>query len=147
MQIVQPQPDESGDYVPATPLNISCEDPNAMNEVYNNKVIALTTYKKTFHGPYGASGQWASSMFFVEMTHGKADFGNYSIYLHDNEFVSNDLFVSTNYGKVNMTVKVKGNKFTIGENPTNNHRVFENIGRELESSIKDGTNEFIGMKP
>ncbi|HUV37985.1 MAG TPA: hypothetical protein VMY39_00150, partial [Planctomycetota bacterium] len=40
-------------YVPATPLNVACYDPNAMNDVHNNTFIALTTYRDTRHGGYG----------------------------------------------------------------------------------------------
>ena len=61
MRIVQPQPDNGWDYVPATPLNLACYDPNAMNEIYGNTIVALTSYRKTRHGGYGDSGQWAWS--------------------------------------------------------------------------------------
>lgn len=49
---------EPGDYavfqkwawVPATPLNVACYEPDAMNEIFGNTFIALTEYSKTRHG-------------------------------------------------------------------------------------------------
>ena len=49
-------------YIPATPLNIACYDPNAMNGIHDNTFVALTHYQQTRHGAYGDSGQWASSI-------------------------------------------------------------------------------------
>ena len=138
------------DYVPATPLNVACYDPNAMNEVYGNTIVALTTYAKTRHGGYGTSGQWASAIYFVGMTHGPAEQGKYSIWIHDNKFISNDLFASTDdRGGVNMTVRIEKNTFELAQDPppTDGHKPFQNLGPELEASIKAGNNTFQGMQP
>ena len=62
-------------YVPPTPLNIACYDPNGLNEIYNNTFIGITTYKETRHGGYGDSGQWATAVMFVGMDKGAADTG------------------------------------------------------------------------
>ncbi len=80
-------------YVAPTPLNIACYDPNAMNEIYNNTFIGITTYKKTRHGDYGDSGEWATAVMLIAMTKGEADPGKYSADVHDNQFFSNDLFL------------------------------------------------------
>jgi len=83
------------EYVPATPLNIACYEPNAMNQVNSNTFVALTEYRQTRHGGYGDSGQWASSIYFVGMNKGPSQNGAYSIFIHDNQFISNDLFART----------------------------------------------------
>jgi len=129
------------DYVPATPLNIACYDPEAMNEIYDNTIVALTKYKKTRHGGYGDSGQWASAIFFVGMDKGPASEGKYSAYIHDNSFFSNDLFISTN-SRVNMTIRIENNTFTLAPDPTAGHTPFRNIGTELRASVMKGGNVF-----
>ena len=131
------------EYVPATTLNVACYDPNAMNEVYDNQFVALTEYAKTRHGGYGDSGQWASTIHLVGMDKGQAQKDMYSVYIHDNHFISNDLFTSA--GKpVNMTVLIKNNKFMLSEEPpvTEERRDFRNIGDSVEEEIKTGGNVF-----
>lgn len=150
MRITQKKPDKEWDYVPATPLNIACYDPNAMNEVYRNTFIALTEYEKTHHGGYGASGQWASAVYFVGMTKGPAEEGKYSICLHDNTFISNHLFVSAGWRQeVSMTVRVEDNVFRLAKEPkpAQGHQPFRGIGERLISGIKEGGNTFEGMRP
>ncbi|HUU44085.1 MAG TPA: hypothetical protein VMX57_09910, partial [Planctomycetota bacterium] len=137
-------------YVPATPLNVACYDPNAMNDVHNNTFIALTTYRDTRHGGYGNSGQWASGIYFVGMTRGPADAGKYSIFIHDNSFISNDLFASTGSRQgVTNTVRVEKNTFKLADDPppTKTHAPFRLLGDELDAKIKAGGNTFEGMEP
>ncbi|MFC1717966.1 hypothetical protein ACFL6S_30170 [Candidatus Poribacteria bacterium] len=125
------------EYVPATPLNIACYDPNAMNEVHDNVFVALTEYSKTGHGVYGDSGQWASAMHFVGMNRGAAEQGKYSISIRDNQFISNDLFASSGR-PVNMTVQIEGNVFTLSSElpPTEKREDFRRIGDLLEDQIR-----------
>jgi len=147
-RIVQKLPDKQWDYVPATPLNIACYDPNAMNEIADNTFVALTEYRKTRHGGYGASGQWASAIYLVGMEKGPAEAGKYSAWIHDNRFVSNDLFVGS-YRPVNMTVRIEKNTFELATDPppTETHQPFWRIGPELEAAVKAGGNVFKGTKP
>jgi len=135
-------------YVPATPLNVACYDPNAMNEVYDNTFVALTDYRTTRHGGYGDSGQWATGIYFVGMQKGPAEEGKYSIYIHDNTFLSNDLFVSSSR-PVDMTVRIEKNTFTLATEPepTQGHAAFRRLGDALEAAIKEGGNVFQGMQP
>ena len=138
------------DYVPATPLNVGCYDPNAMNEVYGNTFIALTEYKNTRHGGYGRSGQWASAIYFVGMERGPAAEGRYSIYIHDNTFLSNDLFASSGSRRgVTNTVRIERNTFKLADDPapTEAHTALRNLGEELERRIQAGGNTFEGMRP
>jgi hypothetical protein len=148
MRIIQPKPDSAWDYVPATPLNIASYDPDAMNEVYNNTFIGLTEYAQAKHGPYGASGQWATAIYLVGMTKGKASPGKYSVYIHDNTCSSNDLFVGAG-AAVTMTVRIEKNTFVLATTPppTKGHTPFYGIGSALESAIKAGNNTFKGMTP
>jgi len=135
-------------YVPATPLNVACYDANAMNEVYDNTFVALTEYEKTRHGGYGNSGEWASAIYFVGMRQGPARAGRYSIFIHDNRFVSNDLFVSSG-PPVNMTVRIEKNTFALATKPppTEGHTPFRRIGDALEKVIRQAGNTFEGMQP
>lgn len=138
------------DYVPATPLNVGSYDPNAMNEVHNNTIIALTTDARTRHGGYGHSGQWASAIYFVGMDRGPAEEGKYSIYIHDNRFISNDLFMSTGSSRgVTNTVRVERNTFKLAGDPapTEGHTPFRNLGGHFEAKIKSGKNKYEGMQP
>ena len=130
-------------YVPATPLNVACYDPNAMNEVYNNKFVALTEYRKTRHGGYGDSGQWTSAIYLVGMNKGQARQDMYSIFIHDNQFISNDLFISSG-GSVNMTIRIENNRFILASEPipTEDRRDFRNIRDSLEAQIKANGNVF-----
>jgi len=130
-------------YVPATPLNIACYDPNAMNQVYNNKFVALTEYSQTRHGDYGDSGQWASTIMFIDMTHGlSTGEGKYSIYIHNNQFVSNDLFFNGS-AEVNMTVPLEDNVFTLVDTPllTVRESRFRAVGSALEKKVKAARND------
>jgi hypothetical protein len=130
-------------YVPATPLNVACYDPNAMNEVYDNTFVALTEHQRTRHGGYGDSGEWASAIYLVGMDKGPAEPGKHSIFIHDNRFISNDLFVSSRR-PVNMTVRIEKNTFTLATDPspTQGRTAFRRIGAELEERIKAGQNVF-----
>lgn len=117
MRIVQSLPDEHYDYVPPTPLSISCYDPNAMNEVFDNTIVALTEYWTTRHGPYGDNGEWAAAIYFIGMDNGPASGDQYAVCLHDNQFFTNDLYVGGHDGAVNMTVRIKDNTFTLVSDP------------------------------
>ncbi len=141
MEITKPQPDGEWDYVPATPLNIASYDPNAMNEVYNNKVISHTTYRATRHGPYGDSGEWASSIYFVGMTN-VSDQGLYSVYIHDNEFISNDLFISGDIRETHI-VRIEDNIFRLGPEPTNEYAIFRSVPPAMQDRVLNGNNTFI----
>ncbi|MCZ7644869.1 MAG: fibronectin type III domain-containing protein [Planctomycetota bacterium] len=150
MRITQKLPDEKWDYVPATPLNVACYLPDAMNEVYGNTFVALTEYAKTHIGEYGKSGQWASSIFFVGMTQGPAQPGQYVLYLHDNTFVSNHLWISAAWNKeVNMTVRIEKNVFKLADAPApaEGHQPFRGLGEKLTQAVLAGGNTFEGMRP
>ena len=129
-------------YVPATPLNIACYNPNARNEVHGNTFVALTEYAHTRHGGYGDSGTWASSIHFVGMNRGDAA-GNESILIRNNEFISNDLFVSAS-APVDMAVRIEQNRFMLAATPsaTEGRTDFRNIGGTLEEGIQHGRNVF-----
>jgi hypothetical protein len=151
VRIIQRLPRESdGKWrdVPATPLNIACYDPNAMNEIYSNTFVALTEYRKTRHGGYGDSGQWAAAIYFVGMDKGPAEAGNHSAFIHDNRFESNDLFLGST-SPVNMTVRIEKNTFVLASEPppTETHAPFRRIGQELEKAVEAGGNVFEGMRP
>ena len=130
-------------YVPPTPLNIAGYDPNAMNEVYDNEFIGLTHYRKTRHGDYGDSGEWATAIMFIEMKHGPAEPGKYSVYIHDNRFVSNDLFLNGS-SPVNMTVRLENNTFTLAQTPfaTERESRFRVVGPAIEKEVNSGGNVF-----
>jgi len=135
-------------FVPATPLNFGADDANAMNEVYENTFIGLTDFRKTRHGGYGDSGQWATGIYFVGMNHGPAQPGKYAAYIHDNRFLSNDAFVAAE-SPVSMTLRIEKNSFALAKDPppTEGHTPFWRIGREMEDRIKAGGNAFDGMAP
>lgn len=135
------------DYVPATPLNIACYDPNAMNEVYGNEIVAVTRYARTRHGGYGDSGQWASSIYFVGMNRGRAREGEYSIYVHDNVFKSNHLFISGR--AAGMDIRIERNRFLLLRDPppAGPHAVFRGVDRDVMDAVKAGGNRFVGMTP
>ncbi len=145
MQVIQHLPNETWDYVPATPLNIACYNANAMNEVYNNTIVALTRYERARHGSYGDSGQWASSIHFVGMARGPARPGRYSVFIHDNRFVSNHLFLSAAAGEPNMTIRIEGNNFEWAESPLQDHAVFRNIPSDMRRKILQANN--LSSKP
>ncbi len=148
VRIIQYLPDGVWEYVPATPLNIASYDANAMNEVYDNTFIALTEYSQTRHGGYGDSGEWASAIYLVAMDKGAANSGMYSVYVHNNKFISNDLFVGTGY-TFNMTVRIENNIFTLatGYSQTNSSSMFMGLSTSQENLIRDGGNQFIGVSP
>ncbi|HUU28304.1 MAG TPA: hypothetical protein VM123_10870 [archaeon] len=128
-------------FVPPTPLNIACYDPNAMNEVYNNTFIGLTCYQNTRNGGYGDSGQWATGIMFVHMLQGPAEPGKYSAYIHDNNFISNDLFLNS-YEPPNMTILIENNTFTLVDTllVTERESRFRSVGPALEKSVEAGNN-------
>ena len=142
VRIRQPTPAAGVQYVPATPLNVACYGPAAMNEIYDNDIVALTHYRAERIGGYGNSGQWASAIHFVGMTHGKAPAGKYSAYIHDNRFVTNHLFVSSSR-PVTQTVRIEKNRFTLATDPppVPAKTRFRMIG-PLERLIEAGGNTF-----
>lgn len=130
-------------YVPPTPLNISCYDPNGMNEIYNNTFIGLTTYDVTRHGGYGDTGQWATSVMFVGMDKGAAEPGKYSVNLYNNQFFSNDLFVNSS-SAINMDILSDNNTFSLTNEPFTTERTarIRNIGTVFEEELRNGSNIF-----
>ena len=132
-------------YVPATPLNIACYDPNAMNQVYDNTFVALTTYGKARHGGYGRSGEWASAMYLVGMDQGPAEPGRWAASIVGNRFISNDAFVGSE-GPVTATVRIEGNTFRVAGDPppTEGRAPFWGHGADLEATLKAGGNTFEG---
>jgi len=142
VRIRQPLPEGDVKYVPATPLNVACYDPAAMNEICENDIVALTDYRTERIGGYGRSGQWASAIHFVGMTHGAAPAGKYSAYIHDNRFVTNHLFASSSR-PVTQTVRIEKNTFTLAKAPppVPTKSRFRRIG-PLEQAIKAGGNTF-----
>lgn len=131
-------------HVPPSPLNIACYDPNAMNEVYGNTFEAITHYRKTRHGEYGDSGEWASSIHMVGMNRGPAEPGKYSIYVHDNKFFSNDLFMNS-YTNVDMAVRIENNTFQLLDTPFSTEREnrLRNLGEQLEQAVLHNSNTFM----
>ncbi len=132
------------EYVPPTPLNVACYDPNGMNEVFNNHFVGITHYKDTRHGGYGDSGQWATGIMFVGMDRGPAETGKYAVYIHDNQFESNDLFINS-YTEIDMDVRIENNTFKLLETPllTERENRIRAVGSEYESKVRQGGNIFI----
>lgn len=132
-------------YVPPTPLNIACYDVAANNEVYGNTFIAITKYEDgdIWHGGYGSTGNWASAIMLINMNNGPAPQGQYSIYVHDNTFISNDLFLNSSTD-VDMTVRVENNTFNLAGAPHTIERAsrLRAIGTALEASVLAGNNQF-----
>jgi hypothetical protein len=130
-------------YVPPTPLNIACYDPNGMNEIYNNTFVGITYYKKTRHGDYGDTGEWATSLMFIWMKYGPAEKGKYAAYAHNNQFFSNDLFLNTGV-EVNMTVRVEDNTFTLLKTPfaTIEADRIRGVGNNFEKQVRNANNVF-----
>jgi len=84
------------------------------------------------------------------MERGPADEGKYSIYIHDNTFISNDLFASSGSRRgVTNTVRMERNTFKLADDPapTQGHTPFRNLGGDLEAKVKAGNNKFEGMQP
>ncbi len=132
------------EYVPPTPLNLACYDPNGMNEIYDNTFIGITHYKDVWKGDYGDTGDWATAIMLIAMTKGPAEAGKYSAYVHDNEFFSNDLFFNSGWN-INMTIKVEGNTFTLLKEPfttVRTSRIFD-VGLDFEQQIRSSDNVFI----
>ncbi len=131
------------EYVPPTPLNLACYDPNGMNEIYDNTFIGITNYKEVWHGDYGDTGDWATAVMLIGMDQGPADTGKYSAYIHDNEFFSNDLFFNSE-GVVNMTIRMENNLFTLLNEPftiERSNRIHE-VGEWFEKEIRASNNVF-----
>lgn len=132
------------EYVPPTPLNLACYDPNGMNEIYDNTFIGITHYKEVWHGDYGNTGDWATAIMLIGMDRGPADPGKYSAYVHDNQFFSNDLFFNSGW-KVNMTIKLEDNTFTLLKEPfaiDRDSRIFD-VGEAFEKEVRASKNTFI----
>jgi hypothetical protein len=130
-------------YVPPTPLNIACYDPNGMNEIYNNTFIGITHYNKTRHGDYGDTGEWATSLMFIWMKYGLSDMDKYAAWIHNNQFFSNDLFLNTGV-EVNMTVRVENNTFTLLKKPFATAEInrIRGVGQAFEKQVRNGNNVF-----
>jgi len=131
------------EYVPPTPLNIACYDPNAMNEVYGNSFTGTTLYTKTRHGGYGDTGQWATGIMFISMKYGPAEPGNYAAYIHDNTFMSNDLFLN-GAPEVNMDVRIENNTFILLDEPHTVEREsrLRGVGDRLIGHVMESGNTF-----
>ncbi len=130
-------------YVPPTPLNIACYDPNAMNEVYGNSFTGITYYTDTRHGGYGDTGQWATAIMCVGMNRGPAEDGRYSAWVHDNQFASNDLFINS-YTEIDMNVRIENNTFTLLDTPlvTARENRLRAIGETFENQVRNANNTF-----
>ncbi len=131
------------EYVPPTPLNVACYDPNGMNEVYNNHFVGITHYSKTRHGDYGDTGQWATGIMFVGMNRGPAEQGKYSVHIHDNTFESNDLFINS-YTEIDMDVRIENNTFKLLNAPlvTGRENRIRAVGDTYESKVRQAGNSF-----
>ncbi len=132
------------EYVPPTPLNLACYDPNGMNEIYDNTFVGITHYKDVWKGDYGDTGDWATAIMLIAMTKGPADPGKYSAYIHDNQFFSNDLFMNSGY-EVNMTIKLENNSFTLLKEPfavERENRIFD-VGEWFENEVRNSNNTFV----
>ena len=132
------------EYVPPTPLNLACYDPNGMNEIYDNTFIGITNYKDVWRGDYGDTGDWATAIMLIGMVKGPADPGQYSAYIHNNQFYSNDLFFNSGW-EVNMTIKLEDNIFTLLKEPfavERANRIYD-VGDWFESEIRKSNNKFI----
>ncbi len=143
VRITQYVPDQEWDYVPATPLNLAAYNPNGMNEIFGNTIVALTEYVTTYHGGYGDSGRWAASIYLVGMEHGPASPGQYAVYIHDNQFVSNDIYVGGRNTE-DMTIRIENNTFSRPSAPllTDAATQFWRISSSLEAAILSGNNSF-----
>ncbi len=131
------------EYVPPTPLNLACYDPNGMNEIYDNTFIGITNYKEVWHGDYGDTGDWATAIMLIAMDKGPADPGKYAAYVHDNQFYSNDLFFNSGW-KVNMTIRLENNIFTLLKEPfaiERPNRIFD-VGEAFEKEVRASNNTF-----
>ena len=131
------------EYVPPTPLNIACYDPNGMNEVFDNTFIGITDYQQVRHGGYGDTGQWATGIMFIGMRRGPSDPGQYPAWVHDNTFMSNDLFINSG-GEATMDVRIENNTFILLDEP---HAVaresrIRNLAPSLLESVQRGGNLF-----
>ena len=132
------------EYVPPTPLNLACYDPNGMNEIYGNTFIGITHYKEVWHGDYGNTGDWATAVMLIGMTGGPADTGKYTAYIHNNQFFSNDLFFNSGW-EVDMTIKLEDNTFTLLKEPfaiERDSRIFD-VGEAFEKEVRASKNTFI----
>ena len=78
----------------------------------------------------------SSSIYFVGMNKDRARAEKYSIFIHDNRFISNDLFVSSG-DNVTMDVRIANNTFTFSDDPpcTTTHQAFRGIGSRERPAI------------
>ena len=69
--------------------------------------------------------------------------GKYSVYIHDNEFESNDLFLNGS-PEVNMNVRIENNTFTLLKAPHAVEREsrFRGVGEPLVDITRNGKNKF-----
>ncbi|NOY37287.1 MAG: hypothetical protein GXO83_06895 [Chlorobi bacterium] len=130
-------------YVPPTPLNIACYDPNGTNEIYNNTFTGITYYNETRHGDYGDTGEWATAIMFIWMKYGPAEPGKFAACVHNNRFFSNDLFLNTGT-EVNMTVRIENNTFTLLKKPFATVRTnrIRGVGEAFEKQVRNSNNTF-----
>lgn len=131
------------EYVPPTPLNIACYDPDAMNEVFDNTFSGVTHYRQVHHGDYGDTGQWATAIMMVGMRRGNSTPGSYPAWVHDNTFMSNDLFINSS-GTASMDVRIEDNRFVLLQQP---HVVpresrLRNLAPSLLDAVLRGRNHF-----
>ena len=132
------------EYVPPTPLNLACYDPNGMNEIYGNTFIGITHYREVWHGEYGNTGDWATAVMLIGMDRGPAEPGKYAAYIHDNQFFSNDLFFNSGWD-VDMTIWLEDNTFTLLKEPfaIDRHNRIHDVGESFEEMIRESRNTFI----
>lgn len=147
MRTSQPQPDDEWDYVAVTTLNLGARDANAMNEIYNNRFVAHTSYQQTRRGGYGNTGNWAGAVHLVTSA-GPPDDGKYYAHIHDNEFVSNDVMFGTGAtANPRLGLRVENNTFKLGPDPTDTAAVFHQMPEPLRRRILDGENRFERIEP
>ncbi len=130
-------------YVPPTPLNLACYNPNGMNEIFGNTFIGITTYREPRHGGYGDTGQWATAIMFVGMDKGPAENGKYTAYIHNNRFFSNDLFLNS-HSAINMDIKIENNIFEVMDKPFEIYREnrIRNVGKAFEKLLRESDNSY-----
>ena len=74
---------------------------------------------------------------FVQMNKGPAESDQYSAYIHDNQFFSNDLFLNS-YTEINMDIKMVRNSFNLLKEPfaTERENRMRAVGAAYEAEVR-----------
>lgn len=139
-------------FAPATPLNFHVK-PDSQAEIYNNEFVAITKYRKAgSERGYGRPGEWAAALRIVSAKgttpqgDNKLD-DNYTVYIHDNVFKSNDCFVNAG-SPIEQTIRIEKNRFVLLPNATDNREPVRGSGKaRVLELLKAGGNTFSGMEP